>query len=233
MVSRWDPRGPNIKEGLKQLESILYENPENLRIFPRGSIIPAFRRGRNLGEIIAPTKPLRVRPERVEGGSFACDSRRCLLHQSGALQLVDVITSRADGQTYRLRKRTTCTTRYVIYHILCPCAHPRDYVGSTQDPKVRWSKHKSDCRMGNWGNCGLTEQMGQHHQGDMEGAIANLKVTLLDHLAGNFWEERLLQLEKDWIIRLGTFGPTGLNTRNQLLSQQRRNWGNSRSRLEA
>ena len=79
--------------------------------------------------------------------------------------------------------------------------------------------------MGNWGNCGLTEHMGQYHQDDMEGAIANLKVTLLDHLTGNYREERLLQLEKDWIIRLGTFGPTGLNTRNQLLSQQRRNWG--------
>ena len=67
-----------------------------------------------------------------------------------------------------------------------------------------------------------TRGTGQHHQDDMEGAIANLKLTLLDHLAGNFWEERLLQLEKDWIIRLGTFGPTGLNTRNQLLSQQKK-----------
>ena len=109
--------------------------------------------------------------------------------------------------------------------ILCPCANPKDYVGSTQDPKVRWSHHKSDCRVGNWANCGLTEHMGQHHQDDMGGAIANLKVTLLDHLTGNYREERLLQLEKDWIIKLGTFGPTGLNTRNQLLSQQRRNWG--------
>ena len=52
--------------------------------------------------------------------------------------------------------------------------------------------------------------MGQHHQDDIEDAIANLKVTLLDHLSGNYREERLLQLEKDWIIRLGTFGPTGL-----------------------
>ena len=108
---------------------------------------------------------------------------------------------------------------------ICPCAHPKDYVGSTQDPKVRWSHHKSDCRVGNWGNCGLTEHMGQHHQDDIEDAIANLKVTLLDYLTGNYREERLLQLEKDWIIKLGTFGPTGLNTRNQLLSQQRRNWG--------
>ena len=76
-----------------------------------------------------------------------------------------------------------------------------------------------------WANCGLTEHFGQHHRDEMEVAIADLKVTLLDHLTGNYREERLLQLEKDWIIRLGTFGPTGLNTRNQLLSQQRRNWG--------
>ena len=59
----------------------------------------------------------------------------------------------------------------------------------------------------------------------MEVVIAYLKVTLLDHLTGNYREERLLQLEKDGNIRLGTFGPTGLNTRNQLLSHQRKKWG--------
>ena len=47
-------------------------------------------------------------------------------------------------------------------------------------------------------------------------AIVDLKVTLLDHLTGNYREERLFQLEKDWIIRLETFGPTGLNSGNQL-----------------
>ena len=52
----------------------------------KGSIIPAFRRGRNLGEVIAPTKPVRERREVVQGGSFPCTSRQCLLHQSGALQ---------------------------------------------------------------------------------------------------------------------------------------------------
>ena len=57
MVSRWDPRAPKIKEGLKLLESVLYDNPENLKVFPRGSIIPAFSRGRNLGEVIAPLAP--------------------------------------------------------------------------------------------------------------------------------------------------------------------------------
>jgi hypothetical protein len=225
MVSRWDPRGPNIKEGLQQLESVLYDNPENRRVFPRGSLIPAFTRGRNLGEQIAPTKPLRERVEREQGGSFPCASRACLLHQSGALQEVTRVTSRADGREWRLQRRSSCTTPHTIYHILCPCVNARDYVGSAKDIKRRWSKHKSDCRLGNWDNCGLTKHFQQHHQQDMEAAISALRITLVDHLVGPYKEEKLLQLEKDWILNLGTWGPTGLNTRNQLLSNQRRNWG--------
>ena len=37
----------------------------------------------------------------------------------------------------------------------------------------------------------------------MEEAISNLKITLLDHLEGVHSEERLLQLEKDWVLNLG------------------------------
>ena len=40
----------------------------------------------------------------------------------------------------------------------------------------------------------------------MDVAIADMKVTLLDHLIGNNREEGLLQLEKDWITRLGPLG---------------------------
>ena len=149
-----------------------------------------------------------IYPERVEGCSFACDSGRCPIHRSGALQLVNTTTSRSVG--------------HVIYHILC--AHPKYYVGSTKDFKVRWSNHKPGCRNGRWANCGLTKHFGQHHRDEMEVTIADLKVTYFDHLTGNYREERLLQLETDWIVRMETFGPTGLNTRNQLLSQQRRNW---------
>ena len=191
----------------------------------KGSIIPAFRRGRNLGEVIAPTKPLRERREVVQGGSFPCTSRQCLLHQSGALQEVTSVTSRRDGQIWQLQKRTECTTPNQIYYILCPCNNPKDYVGSTVNMKRRWSKHKLDCRKENY-NCGLTRHFEQNHKGDMEAAISNLQITMLDHLVGPYREEKLLQIEKDWILNMGTFGPTGLNTRNQLLTGQRRNWGN-------
>ena len=59
----------------------------------------------------------------------------------------------------------------------------------------------------------------------MDNAISDLKVTLVDHLTGPYREKKLLQLEKDWMLNMGTSGPTGLNTRHQLLPNQRRNWG--------
>ena len=116
-------------------------------------------------------------------------------------------------------------TPNVIYYILCPCNNSKDYVGSTTDMRRRWSKHKSDINKGYWENCGLTKHFQHHHQGERQEAIDRLQVTLVDHLAGKYSEEKLLQLEKDWMERMGTFGPTGLNSRNQLLSTNRRNWG--------
>ena len=60
ICSKWDPRQPNVHEGVKSLEEILYMNRENEKCFPRGgSIIAGFRRQKNLGEIIAPSKPVR------------------------------------------------------------------------------------------------------------------------------------------------------------------------------
>ena len=59
----------------------------------------------------------------------------------------------------------------------------------------------------------------------IEEELARLQVTLLDHLQGEFSEERLLQLEKDWIVNMRTFGPLGVNSRDQLLSRTRRDWG--------
>ena len=213
-------------EGLKLLEEILHQNPENKRVFPKGSIVAGFKRGRNLGEIIAPTKPQRERRVEEVGGSVACESRRCTLHQSGALQECRSVRSRRDGQEWVLQRRVSCSSRDPVYYILCPCGNMSDYVGSTTDIKARWTGHKSDIRHGRWTACGLTRHFGQHHQADREEAISNLRLTLLDRLTGPHSEERLLTLEQTWMHRLGTT-EIGCNSRVELTARSRRNWGNS------
>jgi hypothetical protein len=225
-----------VREGLDRFKEILYLSEDNREVYPEGTIMPGFRRGKNLGETIAPTRPQRERVERVQGGCYACSSRKCQLHQSGALQEVSSIRSRWDGQVVRLHNRQACDTSNVVYHILCPCGEGEaagwwgrggaDYIGSTTNFKRRWSKHMSDCKLGHWDACGLTEHFRRHHQGgDREAVISNLKVTLLDHLRGPYDEDELRILEQGWMHTLGTYQRTGCNSRQELVSSQRRTWG--------
>ena len=134
--------------------------------------------GENLGEIVAPSKPVRLP---VQWGFFSCDApRACTLHQSRALHRVNYVVSRYDGVIHFIRKRIDCNSPNVIYYIFCPCRNQSDYVGSTKNMKYRWSKHKYDIRNSNWTACGLTRHFGESPRGDMEAAIAGMQVILLD-----------------------------------------------------
>ena len=196
LCTKWDPRQPNIRMGLNLLEEVMYLSEENKKVFPKGSIISGFRRQRKVGEYVAPTKPKRILGGAEGGGGcFPCDApRSCTLHQSGALQVVTKVKSRFDGVWHNINKRITCSTPNVIY-FLCPSGHTTDYIGSTKDMKDRWSKHKRDIRQGRWQACGLTKHFGVYHTGDLEVAISNLKVTLVDHWVGVLRENVLRKLK--------------------------------------
>ena len=193
-------------------------------MFPRGSIIAGFRRQKNIGELVAPTEPLREAQVQVEGGCFPCVARTCNLHQSGALQQTNFVISRYDGQKHFIKERVNCSTKNVAYYILCCCNHTEDYVGSTTNMKQRWSKHKSDIRHEKWTACGLTAHFGQYHRLDMEEAIKNLKVTILDCVEK---EWQLKKKEDSWMCNLGTLFVGG-NTKNEILSNNRVNYGGGR-----
>ena len=177
-----------------------------------------------MGEIIAQTKPQRVAVQYVAGGCSPCDARTCNLHQSGALQTTDHVISRYDGQMFKIKKQLCCSSRNVVYYILCSCGHPTDYVGSTKDMKGRWSKHKSDIRLGNWTACGITTHFEQYHRDDLEGPISRLQVVLLDSVMD---VRKLKQKEDEWICNLGTLF-VGCNTKNEILSNKRVNYGRGR-----
>merc|ERR1719300_1818227 len=92
--------------GSEKHDEYLYLNPENVKCFPRGSIIAGFRRQRNLGEIIAPTKPTRTARVVTQQGCFPCNSpRSCVLHQSGNLQQVTFVKSRYDGARHYIKHK--------------------------------------------------------------------------------------------------------------------------------
>ena len=225
--SKWDPRGPNIHTAIKKFQNILYMDKENEIAFPPGSLISGFRRQKNVGEIIAPSKPVRVAHQTPGGGRgcFACRApRSCTLHQSGALQIVTSIKSSYDGVVHKIYKHLDCSTPNLVYHIRCVCAAGGSYVGSTVDMKGRWSTHKSDIRHANWTACGLTRHFGQCHRLDIEVNITRLEVTLLDSCEE---EKQLKRIEDKWMCNLGTLFQGGLNTRNEVVNNRRRNYGGS------
>ena len=113
LCSKWDPRGPNVHKALKSFEGTLYMDKENEKAFPPGSLITGFRRQKNLGEIIAPSKPRRMANQQQAGGRgcFPCSApRACTLHQSGALQTVTSVKSSYDGVVHKIYKHLECTT---------------------------------------------------------------------------------------------------------------------------
>ena len=115
---KWDPRAPNVREGLKMMEEVLYFNKENEKVFPKGSIIAGFKRQKNVGEMIAPTNPTRLPPPLGEKGCFPCNApRACILNQSGVLQSARYVTSRYDGSKHFINKRLDCSTPHVVYYI--------------------------------------------------------------------------------------------------------------------
>ena len=66
---------------------------------------------------------------------------------------------------------------------------------------------------------------GDHHQGEIEEAIARLEVTVVDR---SMRLEDLKALEDKWMCDLGTvLGPQGLNRRNEVLGHNRINFGQS------
>jgi hypothetical protein len=211
--SKWDPRGPNVHEAIKRFENILYMDRENEKAFPRGSLIAGFRRQKNIAEIIAPSKPVRiVRVEPAGGrGCYPCYAQRsCDLHESGALQRVS-IQSGYDGVVHKMHKQLECTTPNLVYHIRCVCMAGASYVGSTTDMKRRWSKHKYDIRQDNWIACGLAGHFGNYHRLAREAHISRLEVTLLD---SSEKEKDLKKREDRWICNMGTLFGGGLNKRN-------------------
>ena len=134
--------------------------------------------------------------------------------------------------------------RWFIYLIEdIPCK--KSIVGSTTQPTERWSNHKSRSNNGPSNTTGLSKRFTKKEGclNDTGREKNTLRYTLIDHI--DVSEEtlqevghvkgpkcrcsecgRLKDLEDRWILKLGTFyGEGALNTRDEVQSKTRYNWG--------
>ena len=220
MISRWDPRLPNINKIFNANMHFLHANDKNKSIFPVGSLFCGFRRNKNLGEIICPTIPVRTPPPEIDRSQWGChpskctNPRRCDLCDN-YLEETKTIKSLADGRTWQIRCDVNCKTSNVIYVIEClPCG--KQYVGSSINFQRRWYNHKHSIEHKKDKESGIAMHFTKVAHNDWKNCI---KVTIIDTCQ----QEKFLKDREDfWIVNLNTLhSERGLNTRDEIKRKSR------------
>lgn len=189
-------------------------------MFPDRSIIPAFRRPKNLKEMLAPSKACnsvnnhQASPT-LSAGCFKC-TKTCDLCRRSFIQSSS-FTSFATGKTYQIKEHLTCDSKGVIY--LASCYKCRlQYVGSTTTSfKVRFRNHKSTMK-NNKRTCEVAT-----HFNTLPHTFEDLKFICIEGItsANNNLDNALIKREAYWTAQLFTLLPHGLNKRREYKSKNR------------
>ena len=211
-VTTWDPRVPDKSCIIRNNLNLLYKNPDNLKIFPKNSIIAGNRRPKNIGEMYKPSVPkrfLQYGPEN-EKGFFKCKGKCDICLHSTELTSFN---SNWDGRRWYIRSHLQCTTNNVIYMIQCKIHSDFLYVGSTVNLKKRWANHKSDVKLRKNKKCTVAA-----HVASMKHPVDNNFMFLNIIPIEKVWKvEKLLERELFWQANLGTLS-TGGNERKDFAS---------------
>ena len=148
LVLDYNPILPDIQKVIQKYAHLLRSSPELLEIFPSKSIFPAYRRTKNLKDILAPSRFCEDRGVnqvgKETGGCFICSSR-CGLCKNFLIQDSN-FKSLSTGRTYKINQNLSCSSKIVVYLDSCKKCNLQ-YVGSTSTEfKVRFRNHKSSMR---------------------------------------------------------------------------------------
>lgn len=118
------------------------------------------------------------------------------------------------GRTYKIKHFLTCKSEYVIYVIQCPCN--KLYVGeTTMQCRQRMNNHKSTIRTQK-----VELPVAQHFL-EKGHNLNELRFSIVDHIPrqrrGGDRKLMLKKRELEWIFKLNTLEPTGLNQEFRVL----------------
>ena len=221
LVLDYNPILPDIQRIIRKHVHLLNSSPELLEIFPPKSIIPAYRRTKNLKDILAPSKFCVNkgfgREHSEAGGCFKCSSK-CDLCKNFLIEDTS-FKSFATGRTYKINQRLTCSSRYVVYLASCNKCKLQ-YVGSTSTEfKVRFRNHKSSM-LNNKKTCELAV-----HFNCIKHEISQISFIVIEQIKGQgdavYLDQLLLTREAYWTAQLFTLNPHGLNKRREFRSKNR------------
>lgn len=226
LVVDYNPRLPNISRIIQENIHLLTSSKTTKDIFPPKSIIPAFRRPKNLKQLLAPSK---LKPEIAEGrcpgyseninrGCFKCNKNRCDLCKN-FLTESNHFRSCKTGRIFPIRQHLTCTSKNVVYLTTCELCQLQ-YVGSTPTEfKVRFRNHKSSIGT-NKRTCELASHFNKlpHNLSDISFTCIESVVNPSDlHIVDDLLPTR----EAYWSAQLFALQPFGLNKMQEFRSKNR------------
>ena len=191
--------------------------PSLKKIFPVGSIIPAFRRTKNIKEILSSKPREQHRAPENRRGCFKCKAK-CDLCRNFWKES-NCFTSTSTNRTCPITQILNCKSKNVIYLVTCKKCNVQ-YVGSTMNLKfafattsLPWSLKKRTCEVA------IHFNKEPHTLADFEFSISEQLCNLSDN--NNSLDDRLLTREAFWCAQLCTLRPHGLNKRCEFNSRNR------------
>ena len=139
-ITKYNPKGPNFRKIINKNLPLLQSDPVAKQIFPKLPIV--YKRCNNLSENILRADPYNIQPivDISETGTKPCGAKQCDLCDN--LVHSNSFKCFATDRVFFIRRKLSCTSRYVIYLISCKRCH-RQGVGSTDGIKKRWANYKS------------------------------------------------------------------------------------------
>ena len=233
LVVQYNPKLPSIKNIILEHVGILHSDSVMAKLFPINSLIPAFRRGKNLKNYLAPSRF--SNRDKIENGGEEesgcsvrnhnhCDLCRFLVHTK-------TIRSFATNEIRNIKTTLTCNSKNIIYCIndlVCK----KQNVGSSEEMKKRLSNYKSHLKLQKE-TCSFVKHFWETPSHKSVNPVPNhpkefnellhreFEIILVDQLkTTNEMSQlekvkNLRKLEGEWQSKLHTYEPFGLNVRGE------------------
>jgi hypothetical protein len=217
----YHPSLPDIKDILARYLPILHLSDKMKKAVPKSPIM-SFRQPRNLGKTLCRAKLKNHQEKPVCKPCRPCYKKRCKLCEY--LICDNFIISTANRKKFRcFNDNLNCDSTWTIYVIECPCCL-KQYVGQTNNLRFRMNGHRSDFNLYKAGKSNkmdnklLYDHLISHN-------MDHYNIRLVDQVISNE-DSNLQQLlnrkEREWIWKLDSLSPNGLNMDDGFYSQNRK-----------
>ena len=216
----YHPGLPNIGGMLRKLHPVLHSSQRCRNAITEVPMV-AFRRPKCLSDYLVGAKFRSDAKEEITGTS------RC---ESNFLCVGRTFRSKTNGKDFRINYNLNCNSENVVYLITCKVCGIQ-YVGSTTTTfRFRFNNHKSRIHAPlklSSGNKSNDDFLYQHFHSSGHLGLTHLSIQLIDRAKG---ERELRKKEGQWMYRLETLRPQGLNEDGGFYAQNRKTRVGARKR---